>query len=341
MFESLDSDKEDRMLSPIYILSEESNFNNTLNTMMDHCWDGHYTCQKRLSRFPGLVELNKAYEIYYSGTTPASTRYMIQGGDTGDYLKVKVDFSKSILYKVFADDVEVTSKRYDQTSKAIPALTGSECGENRYEQLTYVYEFYIMQGCIVRLQAQEHMIGLARLQMSIDEFFSDDFVSKLSFALGITTDQIRVVSTQTGSTIVYFQLTSSESTETQQRSNLVELSDMLASRHASGTLDLGAPILDLVTSVITSSGVVVTSGTGNYVQKTVHVSVYILLAISAIAVLAGIIYGIVKVAKMSKSYKEISNIEATIDEGEGKSNLSANKVGENNFEIIEEAKVES
>ena len=42
-FESLDDDRMDRSIQPIFIISEELGFNNTLNSMMDHVWDGFYT----------------------------------------------------------------------------------------------------------------------------------------------------------------------------------------------------------------------------------------------------------------------------------------------------------
>ena len=43
VFESLDDDQMDRSIQPIHIINEETGFNNTLNSMMDHVWDGFYT----------------------------------------------------------------------------------------------------------------------------------------------------------------------------------------------------------------------------------------------------------------------------------------------------------
>lgn len=37
---------------------------------MDHVWDGFYTGQKRMSRFPVLIETGFNYDIYYTGTPP-------------------------------------------------------------------------------------------------------------------------------------------------------------------------------------------------------------------------------------------------------------------------------
>ena len=316
MFESLDSDKEDRTFSPMVIFGMETlsgqktGFNNTLNSFMDHCWDGHYTCQKRLSRFPGLIELDKKYEIYFTGTTPADTRYTIEGAESTDFAIVQIDYSQSVIYKVSkvesgASEVDIESNRYNRTLGSPAPLNKDNCGESRYEQANFIYEFILRRNCTVYLRAQEHLIGLARLQISLDQFFEDDFTNKLAFALGITTDQIRIVGIEAGSTIVHYAITSGKTAESDQRKNLVEMAQMLASKHEAGTLDLGAEILDLINQVISSNGAVVTSGTGSYKKKEIHPVVYALLGLSAIAVLIGVVYGVVKVMKMSKIYREV------------------------------------
>ena len=133
MFESLDSDKEDRTVSPIYIISNSTSFNNTLNTFMDHCWDGHYTCQKRLSRFPSIIATNDMYEVYYTGTPPSNTRYTIQGAEsTSDYLHLMIDFSQSRLYKVYANDVLIPANDYNATTNELVPISKTKCGENVY-----------------------------------------------------------------------------------------------------------------------------------------------------------------------------------------------------------------
>ena len=44
---------------------------------MDHGWDGFYTSQKRLTRFPAQILTNKAYTINYTGTPPQNMRYKL------------------------------------------------------------------------------------------------------------------------------------------------------------------------------------------------------------------------------------------------------------------------
>jgi hypothetical protein len=56
LFESEDDDKLDRSLQPIYVSKQGTEMSNKLNSMMDHVWDGFYSGQKRLSRFPGLID---------------------------------------------------------------------------------------------------------------------------------------------------------------------------------------------------------------------------------------------------------------------------------------------
>jgi endonuclease YncB( thermonuclease family) len=47
MFESQDADKYDRAVAPVYIANEGTSINTTINSFMDHIWDGFYTGQIR------------------------------------------------------------------------------------------------------------------------------------------------------------------------------------------------------------------------------------------------------------------------------------------------------
>jgi hypothetical protein len=80
LFESLDSDRYQRTVSPIVITDPSLTYSNTLNSFMDHLWDGFYTSQLRLSRFPAMVDTvttgyagkpTQIYNITYIGTPPS------------------------------------------------------------------------------------------------------------------------------------------------------------------------------------------------------------------------------------------------------------------------------
>jgi hypothetical protein len=314
MLESLDSDKEDRTFSPVYIMGKDSSFNSTLNSFMDHCWDGAYTCQKRLSRFPSMVVTNKTYEIYYTGTPPAITRYVIQGATTAfDYLHLIIDFSQSRLYNVYANDVLISANDYDPVTLALVPIQNTVCGENIYFKPTYIYEFFLTPNCTIRLEAQDFLEGMVRLQMTYDVFFNGGgrttFLDRLTSVLGITQDKIRIVSVVEGSVIIDWYITSPLSTSALRRKQLLEFQDLLQGQYASGTLDLGFPILDFSTQITTSAGEVVTSDSSSYSKKTVHAIIYVLLAFSGIAIVVAIVVGIVKAVIMSKAYNSVINLD--------------------------------
>jgi len=71
-FESEDDDNEDRNVSPVYISINGTKMANKLNSMMDHMWDGFYTGQKHLSRFPGLIDAQpkSVYNLTFTGSPP-------------------------------------------------------------------------------------------------------------------------------------------------------------------------------------------------------------------------------------------------------------------------------
>jgi len=233
VFESLDPDAEERALQPVYFYGLDKDtrtgFKNKLNDFMDHCWDDHYTCQKRLSRFPGIIVADKKYEVYLTGTTPANSRYVLQGANADDYAIVYIDFSQSVLYHVYKSvnggaEQKVAEKPFNRTLNKPEPLNVQNCGEVRYEQGNYIYEFVLRKDCTVYLRAQAHLVGLIRLDMTLEDFFEDDFVNKLAFVLGITTDQIRIVGVSQGSVVINYNVISNKTGKEQYR-DIKEMGD--------------------------------------------------------------------------------------------------------------------
>ena len=52
---------------------------------MDHVWDGFYTGQVRLSRWPSIVQVGntQTYEIKYTGTPPEKQRFTLHAESSG------------------------------------------------------------------------------------------------------------------------------------------------------------------------------------------------------------------------------------------------------------------
>ena len=95
-FESLDPDRLDRSVQPVYVSQGENNLKIKLNSFMDHIWDGFYTGQKKLLRFPALVKVNtdNFHIIKYEGTPPLNQLFELYGTEAAsDALKLRLLYS--------------------------------------------------------------------------------------------------------------------------------------------------------------------------------------------------------------------------------------------------------
>jgi hypothetical protein len=69
----------DRAMQPIIFTEEGTEQANKLNAYMDHVWDGFYTGQVRLSRFPVIVQAKrgKTYDVVFTGTPAANLTWKL------------------------------------------------------------------------------------------------------------------------------------------------------------------------------------------------------------------------------------------------------------------------
>ena len=130
----MDSDKMDRMSSPIYLENDDLGFNNRLNSYMDHGWDGFYTSQKRLSRWPTMVYQPEPINIEYTGTPPNRQRFRLNGRGGMPGVHVTLRYPNAGAYLVYANGNLVETNEWDGNAKTWGAVMGNKgCGENRYE----------------------------------------------------------------------------------------------------------------------------------------------------------------------------------------------------------------
>lgn len=79
MFESEDADKWDRSMQPIISTLQPTKMANKVNSFMDHVWDGFYSGQVRMSRFPIVVYAPKGavYDLTYTGSPAKKMRFKL------------------------------------------------------------------------------------------------------------------------------------------------------------------------------------------------------------------------------------------------------------------------
>lgn len=216
MFESLDGDSYDRSVQPIYVTSD-SGYYNVLNSMMDHVWDGFYTGQTRISRFPVQIDTTQDYTIQMTGTPPGTMRFKLDA-DKGT-VKIKIPYPNAGSYVVFAEENgKSTEKAYTPWNNTLgrhSELTKYEgCGENRFVGVENFLEFTIDPDCTIEIKPKDSIMSSVRLDWTMAEFYADNgvvsFTDRVAAALGIHASQIKVVAVYTGSVIIDFLVISEE-----------------------------------------------------------------------------------------------------------------------------------
>lgn len=206
-FENLDVDAWDRAVQPVYILNEETGFNNTINAMMDHIWDTFYTGQRRMARFPAAIATDRDYELHFSGTPPKKMRFTLDAR-TGA-TKIKIPYPVAGSVQVYADGKKKSYTPWDESLGRNAPLTKSKgCGENRFVGIENYLEFYITPGCLIEIEPKDSIMTKVRMDWSLSEFYSNGgttrFVDRVAASLGIPSYRIKTVAVYEGSVIVDF-----------------------------------------------------------------------------------------------------------------------------------------
>lgn len=207
LFESLDSDKRDRSVQPVKISGLTSGYYNELNSFMDHVWDGFYTGQVRLSRFPAQIETGEDYEVRFTGTPPKAMRFTLQA-ESSSGIMVKIPYASAMANAIFVGGKEIPYTQWDSAEGRHGELSKSFCGENRYVGIENFSEFYLTPGCTVNISTKDSIMTSVRLNWTLDEFYADGgvttFTDRVAAALGIHASLIKTVAVYEGSVIAVF-----------------------------------------------------------------------------------------------------------------------------------------
>jgi hypothetical protein len=219
-----------------------------LNSYMDSSWDGFYTSQKRLSRFPAFIDgkKGKVYDIVFTGTPPKTMRYFLKtiSKDTGVTLRIAYQGAESRA--ILKDGVEIEYNQWDEALRNYGPVKQEICGENRYLGVVNILEFYITPGCDLEIKPRDAIQTLVRMEWTFDQFFANggttSFIDRLTGSLGIHRSTVKVVSVYEGSLAVNYELAASK----EETRSLEEIQTLQTEKFATNKMDLGAPILDVV-----------------------------------------------------------------------------------------------
>lgn len=95
---------------------------NKLNSYMDHMWDGFYTGQVRLSRFPSIFEASpgSVYDITMTGTPPKNMLFRLVGG-VGATIRIAYPGSES--RGIYKDGIEIAYNEWDDATAGYGPVT--------------------------------------------------------------------------------------------------------------------------------------------------------------------------------------------------------------------------
>lgn len=172
---------------------------------MDHVWDGFYTGQIRLSRFPSIIETIGYHNLKYTGTPPNNARYKLIS-DVGA-ITIKIHYPNAGSYSIEADGVYKDYTPWDKSLGRHSPVTGKEgCGENRFVGIENFLEFYLTAGCTVEVIPRDAIMTSVRMEWTLAEFYDSGgvttFTDRVAAALGVHGSTIKTVAVYEGSVIV-------------------------------------------------------------------------------------------------------------------------------------------
>lgn len=187
--------------------------NNKINSFMDHVWDGFYTGQTRLSRFPILVYAPReaVYDVVYTGSPAKKMKYTLKSQNKQLALTVRIAYPSAESRQIIKDGERVDMNQWDEAEKMYGKVTGKFCGENRYIGVKNILEFYITEGCVLQIAPRDAIQTMVRMEWTMNEFFSNGgttkFIDRVAGSLGIHASTIKIVSVYEGSVVLNYDIT--------------------------------------------------------------------------------------------------------------------------------------
>lgn len=274
LFESQDSDNMDRSVQPVYVKTNSSTgklIQTKLNSYMDHSWDGFYTSQKRMSRFPALIDARResVHEIEFTGTPPKDMRFALFSGSIYAGTTIRIYYPSAMSRKIYKGGQLIEMNQWQEW--ADPPMYGpiqqKFCGENRYIGVKNILEFYITQGCELKVTPRNAIQTMVRMEWTLEAFFAKGgtttFMDRLAGALGIHASSIKVVSLFRGSVVINYEM------EPVNGKSLADLKKLQVEAFSNPALNLGAPLLDVT---ITSGSDGLGESTANIISDGVFIA---------------------------------------------------------------------
>lgn len=215
--------------------------------MMDHGWDGFYSSQKRMTRFPVLTsgKTGNTYDIKFTGTPPKKMIFTFKNSYGEGGMIIRIAYVGSVSRAINKKGIEVPYNKWDDSIAGYGPVKGTSCGQNRYDGIKNILEFYVTAGCELQIVPRDAIQTMVRMEWTVDEFFAEGgtttFADRLAGSLGIHASTIKVVSVYMGSLVVNYEIAATK----EEPLKLEEIAKIQTEKFATGKVTVGAPVLDV------------------------------------------------------------------------------------------------
>jgi hypothetical protein len=119
---------------------------------MDNTWDGFYAGQIRLSRFPALIDGNGgAYNISFTGSPAKKMRFMFNSNNKTAGMTIRIAYPGAESRSITINDKIIEPNQWNETEHMYGPIKQLYCGENRYIGVKNILEFYLVNGCTLKI----------------------------------------------------------------------------------------------------------------------------------------------------------------------------------------------
>ena len=119
---------------------------------MDNTWDGFYAGQIRLSRFPALIDGNGGnYNISFTGSPAKKMRFLFNSNNKTAAMTIRIAYPSAMSRSITINDKIIEYTQWNETLHMYGPITQSYCGENRYIGVKNILEFYLVNGCTLKI----------------------------------------------------------------------------------------------------------------------------------------------------------------------------------------------
>lgn len=207
------------------------------------------------------------YEVEMTGSPPKKMRWRLDTKNPRNGVKIRIKFPSAMARAVTINDEEIPYNQWVKSATVVGQgeygpITGSKCGENRYIAVQNILEFYLTGECEIKIIPRDAIMTKVRMEWTMDAFFKSGgttaFIDRLCASLGIHASTVKIVGVRKGSVIVEYEIIPSAD----EPMSIEQIYAKQTQQFATGTIDLGAPILDVTENgdSIVSDGVVVAAG---------------------------------------------------------------------------------